>query len=482
MGMPTSGTLRALIQHNILTLPQAQAISEHATSANCDIEDYLYYQTRYDSTAITRACARYFGIPLLQTTKISPLTFKKNSFTFLEDGKHAIASYKPGALFQHQKYRCYLISARDFYSLKQHATQTVSSTEQHTTIEKLDALLTIALNLNASDIHLEPFLDSYHIRLRIDGLLKHHEKISYELAQQINSRLKVLAKIDITQTRLPQDGHFNINNDQHQCDCRLSFCPTIWGEKIVIRLLTANRHIAQITELGLTPAQQHILYHTLQCTQGLLLVTGPTGSGKTQTLYTLLNHLNQAHINIVSIEDPVEIKLSGINQIQVNEAIRLSFAAVLRALLRQDPDVIMIGEIRDSDTAELAMRAAQTGHLVLATLHAQSAIEVISRLESLGISRYNMASTLRLAIAQRLVRRLQKNILKQRMALFELLTFSDHLRQAICDNQPISYLRQLIHREGFENLQQTGLNQVAQKHTTLDELKRVIDIDENAHV
>lgn len=476
MGMLISGTLRALIQQHIITIDQAQALSEQAMGANCDIEDYLYYHTRYDSNVIAKACAQYFAIPHLDQHNMIPTRFDE-CCCYFDDG---VASYKFAALSDATQ-APHFISAQLFYKLKQQHVSPDSSVQQHTTIAKLDTLLSSALIAGASDIHLEPFCEHYQVRLRIDGTLTHHAKFSHELTQQLITRLKVLAKIDITQSRLPQDGHFTLTQSQANCDCRLSFCPTIWGEKIVIRLLNSNRHIAQVNELGLTDQQQKTLLNTLNCKQGLILVTGPTGSGKTQTLYTLLNHLKQSQLNIVSIEDPVEIKLNGINQIQVNDAIKLSFAVILRALLRQDPDVIMIGEIRDCETAQLAIRAAHTGHLVLATLHTKNAVEAINRLQNFGISRYEIASTLRLTIAQRLVRRLQANKLGQRMAIFELLSVSETIRQAIHENHSIDHLRQLITHEGFESMQQQGLKHIAHKQTTLAELMRVIDIDENAH-
>ena len=271
----------------------------------------------------------------------------------------------------------------------------------------VEQILTDAIHRNASDIHCEPQADIYRVRMRIDGILHEITQAPPHLSSSIISRLKILAQCDISERRLPQDGRFTFTalNGQTR-DCRLSSCPTLFGEKIVVRLLDANKKLLTIEELGLSPRDQTLLLNALAQPQGLILVTGPTGSGKTITLYTALEHLNRKTHNISTAEEPVEIQLSGINQVNIHEKAGLTFASVLKAFLRQDPDIIMVGEIRDRETAEIAIRAAQTGHLVLSTLHTNSAPDTLIRLLNMGIAPFNLASSLRLIIAQRLVRKL----------------------------------------------------------------------------
>lgn len=479
MGMLISGTLRALISQHIISQTEAEAITEQAASLNSSIEDYLYFHTRMDSERIILACADYFNFPIVDKTPIS-FEIDKSTLIFKHQNHVALACYKPHEL-QNRSEPCFLISTQHFYQLKQQ--QNIHHQhDQHTAIEKLNEIFDYAFEQHASDIHIEPFQEKTHVRLRINGLLTHYGKISHTLAQQLTTRLKLLSNMDITQTRYPQDGGFSIQQPLYECDCRINFCPTLWGEKIVLRLLDTNHHVLKIEELGLTPHQLDICQQALHYRQGLILVTGPTGSGKTQTLYTMLNQLNQSSVNIATIEDPIEIKLQGINQIQVNNEIKLSFATVLRALLRQDPDIIMIGEIRDQETAELAIRAAHTGHLVLATLHTQSAVEAISRLQNLHIDRYNIAATLRLVISQRLIRCLKDQTLQQRSAIFECLPINSSLQNAIASGETIQYILKKAIHSGFTTLQQIGLARVNKHQTTLTELQRVIDIEEEIDV
>ena len=282
-----------------------------------------------------------------------------------------------------------------------------------------------------------------------------------------------MAQLDIAESRLPQDGRFTFTHNNHHCDCRINFCPTIRGEKVVIRLLDANQHLLQLNELGLLDDQKEMLLTHLNKAQGLILVTGPTGSGKTQTLYTAINYLNRITTNISTIEDPVEIKLHGINQIAVDESIELTFSTALRALLRQDPDIIMVGEIRDHETAELAIRAAQTGHLVLATLHTQDAAEAIPRLENLGVSRFNIASSLTLVIAQRLIRQLSDGALKSRTGIFELLPITPPIQHHITEKTTSLELRAIALSKGFTSLTMVGNIKITQGVTTQEELHRV---------
>jgi type II secretory ATPase GspE/PulE/Tfp pilus assembly ATPase PilB-like protein len=265
-----------------------------------------------------------------------------------------------------------------------------------------------AIDSRASDIHIEAGSHSTLVRLRIDGLLQAHSHHSVELHERLITRIKILARLDIAERRLPQDGRLCIGHDfsRPDMDCRVSILPTLYGEKAVIRILPNRIEELALEQLGLLPEQLHIFKNALRQANGLILVTGPTGSGKTRTLYSCLQTLNQIHRNICSIEDPIEIRLPGINQVAYHPRAGLDFSTIIRALLRQDPDVIMIGEIRDKASAELAIQAAQTGHLVLSTLHTRNARAALSRLKNLGIDQNSIESCIRSISSQRLVRKI----------------------------------------------------------------------------
>lgn len=269
-------------------------------------------------------------------------------------------------------------------------------------IDFVDQLINAGVENSASDIHIEPCAEHYRIRLRCDGILYEKMTLKNTFALKVITRLKVIAKLDITEQRFPQDGRFQNNN----MDIRINSCPTIYGEKIVLRLLYNNFSMLNIENIGLTDLQKKIFLQYLSYPQGMIIITGPTSSGKSLTLYSAINHLNQNKKNITTIEDPVEIRLNGINQINIQTKINLDFSHILRAILRQDPDIIMIGEIRDQETAQIAVQAANTGHLVLTTLHTKNTIETIPRLISLGISTHQITNSVSLIIAQRLIRKL----------------------------------------------------------------------------
>ena len=265
-----------------------------------------------------------------------------------------------------------------------------------------------ALKSRASDIHIEAGPQGTVIRIRVDGLLQLQSQYRIELHERLITRIKILARLDIAEKRLPQDGRLLIGPDfaKPSIDCRVSIVPTLYGEKAVVRILPSRIEELGLEQIGLLPEQLGIFQKALSQTDGLILVTGPTGSGKTRTLYSCLQQLNQSHRNLCSIEDPIEIRLSGVNQVAYHPRAGLDFPAIIRALLRQDPDVIMIGEIRDRDTAQLAIQAAQTGHLVLSTLHTRNARGAIGRLKTLGIDDDSLRSSLRSVSSQRLVRKI----------------------------------------------------------------------------
>jgi type IV pilus assembly protein PilB len=264
-----------------------------------------------------------------------------------------------------------------------------------------------AIRRGASDIHFEPYEKTYRVRLRIDGVLREVAQPPVQLAGKISARLKVMSRLDIAERRVPQDGRIKMRLSKTRAiDFRMSTCPTLWGEKTVLRILDSSQAMLGIDALGYEPFQRDIYLKNLARPQGMILVTGPTGSGKTVSLYTGLNILNKEDTNISTAEDPAEINLPGVNQVNVNNKVGLTFAAALRAFLRQDPDVVMVGEIRDLETAEIAIKAAQTGHLVLSTLHTNDAPQTLTRLIDMGVKPYAIATSVSLIIAQRLGRKL----------------------------------------------------------------------------
>ena len=274
-------------------------------------------------------------------------------------------------------------------------------------VKFVNKVLVDAIRRGASDIHFEPYETEYRVRLRIDGLLKQVAKVPNKLHSRIAARLKVMAQLDIAEKRVPQDGRIKLNlSKTKQIDFRMSTLPTLFGEKIVLRILDGSAARLGIEKLGYEDDQKELFVNAVVKPYGMVLVTGPTGSGKTVSLYTALNILNDDQRNISTVEDPVEIRVPGINQVQMNVKRGMTFAAALRSFLRQDPDVIMVGEIRDLETAEIAIKAAQTGHMVLSTLHTNDAPQTIARLMNMGVAPYNITSSVTLVIAQRLARRL----------------------------------------------------------------------------
>jgi len=372
-------------------------------------------------------------------------------------------------------------------------------------VERIDNVLQMAVQKRASDIHIEPQEQGVQVRIRVDGVLQPGMRLSENYSPLI-ARLKILASLDIAERRVPQDGQFSVKFGEKTESFRLSTLPTRCGEKAVIRLLQSDAQAIALDKLGMPPSLLKHYQHALAKPQGLILVTGPTGSGKTFTLYSGLSWLNAPSRNLCSVEDPIEIPLAGINQTQIHPRAGLSFHRVLRALLRQDPDVIMLGEIRDSETAEIAVKAAQTGHLVLSTLHTNSTTETLVRMGQMGIPGYMLASALKLVIAQRLVRKLCPHCRQPaeavahfpaeiwpgtvqnwravgcehrfsgyygRLPLFEMLPISPVLQNALAQNASPETLAKLAHQQGMETLFVGGLHCVNRGDTTLEELTRV---------
>lgn len=377
----------------------------------------------------------------------------------------------------------------------------------------INKILTDAIRKGASDLHFEPYEKRYRIRFRIDGILHEVSEPPISLAGRLSARLKVMSKLDIAERRVPQDGRIKMKLSRTKSiDFRVSTLPTLWGEKIVMRILDSSSAQLGIEKLGYEPDQEKLYLEMLAKPQGMILVTGPTGSGKTVSLYTGLNILNTEERNISTAEDPVEINLEGVNQVHINLKAGLTFASALRSFLRQDPDVVMVGEIRDLETAEIAIKAAQTGHLVLSTLHTNSAAETLTRLINMGVPGYNIASSVNLIIAQRLARRLcpeckQAEIIpehellrlgfaqaqitqgfttfkpvgcehcsagyKGRVGIYEVMKMSDEIARTIMEGGNSLQIASQAKAQGMRDLRQSGLLKVIHGVTSIAEVNRV---------
>ena len=375
-----------------------------------------------------------------------------------------------------------------------------------------------ASQLRASDIHFEPFEHFYRVRLRIDGVLQEITPPPFEFREHIASRIKVLAHLDIAEKRLPQDGRMSIGlQNTQRLNLRVSTLPTLFGEKLVVRILSSDLEKLNLDRLGYATSDQQQLRESLQKPHGMILVTGPTGSGKSQSLYACLNLLNKTEVNIASVEDPSEIQLPGVNQVNVKEKIGLNFATTLRAFLRQDPDVLMVGEIRDHETADMAIKASQTGHLVLSTLHTQDAPSALVRLRNMGMTTYNLASSISLISAQRLVRCLcrhckvpvigSSSLLKDlgwqssevnsnraphfysaqgcaqchkgywgRIGIFQLMLISPSLQHLILQDAGRNAFAAQAEKEGVISLRHAGLLQAALGITSISEVLAHTDV------
>ncbi|MFT4769027.1 MAG: type IV pilus assembly protein PilB [Glaciecola sp.] len=387
-----------------------------------------------------------------------------------------------------------------------------ASVDETPIVRFVNKVLVDAIKQGASDIHFEPYEKDYRVRFRTDGVLREVVRPPRNLAPRLSARLKVMSQMDISERRLPQDGRIQMKLSRNRSiDFRVNTLPTLFGEKIVLRILDPTSAQMGIDALGYDPEQKEMFMKALKQPQGMILVTGPTGSGKTVSLYTGLNILNEPERNISTAEDPVEINLSGINQVHVNAKVGLNFAEALRSFLRQDPDVIMVGEIRDLETAEIAIKAAQTGHLVLSTLHTNSAAETISRLLNMGVPAFNVATSVSLIIAQRLGRRLCKEcaapaeiphetLLEQgfseemlasatimkavgcdackdgykgRVGIYEVVRITQGIANTIMENGNSLEIARQARAHGFADLRKSALRKCAQGLVSLEEVNRV---------
>lgn len=389
---------------------------------------------------------------------------------------------------------------------------TANDADDKPIVRFVNKVLVDAIRRGASDIHFEPYEYEYRIRLRMDGVLKTVLKPPVKMAPRLAARLKVMSGMDIAERRVPQDGRIKLNLSKTKAiDFRVNTCPTLFGEKVVLRILDASAAKIGVDMLGFEPHQKELFMGAIQKPYGMILVTGPTGSGKTVTLYTALNILNDEGRNISTAEDPVEIRVPGINQVQQNTKQGLTFALALRAFLRQDPDIIMVGEIRDLETAEIAIKAAQTGHLVLSTLHTNDAPQSITRLVNMGVPAYNITSSVHLVIAQRLARRLHdckiaddipKSALvglgfseeetkedftiyraggcqvcnegyKGRVGIYQVMPLTEDMERVVLAGGTSLDLADQALKEGYNDLRRSALNKVKMGVTSMIEINRV---------
>jgi len=386
------------------------------------------------------------------------------------------------------------------------------ATEDAPVVKLVNLILSDAIKKGASDIHIEPYEKSFRVRYRIDGVLYDTMQPPMKLRAAIISRAKIMAQLDIAERRLPQDGRIKIRMGQKEIDFRVSTLPTIFGEKVVLRLLDKSNLQLDMSSLGFDPQALQLFEKAILAPHGMVLVTGPTGSGKTTTLYSGLHRLNTVETNIMTAEDPVEYNLAGVNQVQMKAEIGLNFAAALRAFLRQDPDIIMVGEIRDYETAEIAIKAALTGHLVLSTLHTNDAPSTVSRLINMGVEPFLVAASTNMILAQRLARKICNSCKEEitvprqalvdvgfapdeskglscyqgkgcmecndtgyrgRVALYEVMPITEDIKDAILQGASVNEMKELGRKHGMKTLREAGLQKIREGMTTIPEIMRV---------
>lgn len=390
-------------------------------------------------------------------------------------------------------------------------TDTTSNSDDSPVVKLVNSIIEEAADRKASDIHFDPLDDEMVVRIRIDGTLIELMRINLSVMPMVISRIKIMSDLNISENRLPQDGRVRIQTTSHLLDLRISTLPTIHGEKIVMRVIDLSGGTTNLDKLGFTENNYSVLKKNIEAPYGLVLITGPTGSGKTSTLYSILNEVNHPGTNIITVEDPVEQQLEGINQVQVNQQIDLTFASGLRSILRQDPNVVMVGEIRDAETAEMAIQASLTGHMVLSTLHTNDSISSIIRLIDMGVAPFLVSNALSAVVAQRLVRKTcahcqkeeeltqkEKDLFERqgvscthqmvgtgcnycnysgydgRLAIQEVLKLSNNLRTLISSEVELSKLREVAVNQGFSTMLVDGLRKVRSGHTTVSEVLHAV--------
>lgn len=558
-----SGLTRCLVEKGLLTESDAQTHTQEAQKKQIPLIRYLVTNKLIDGKALASQASREFGVPFFDLDAIDcrrlpinlvneklirkchalPLFVRgKTLFIAVSDPTdvHALDDIKfhsrlnPEAILVEEDK---LIKAIETALEAADTSMTdmldedlenldITGGEEDTTksdaitsdiddapiVRYVNKILLDSIKQGVSDIHMEPYEKTFRIRYRSDGILRQVASPPPSIANRLVSRLKVMSKMDIAERRVPQDGRIKMTLSKNRAiDFRVNTCPTLFGEKVVLRILDPTSAQLGIEKLGFEPEQQRIFLEAINKPYGLVLVTGPTGSGKTVSLYTGLNILNTMERNISTAEDPVEITVEGINQVNMNPKAGLTFASALRAFLRQDPDIIMVGEIRDLETAEIAVKAAQTGHLVLSTLHTNDAPQTLNRLMQMGIPPFNIVSAVNLIMAQRLGRRLCEhckvpadypdkilldagfkqeelhdlkifkatgcehctNGFKGRVGVYQVLTLTDKMRTLILNGGNTDQLAECALAEGFNDLRRSGLNKVRMGITSLEEIDRI---------
>jgi type IV pilus assembly protein PilB len=559
-----SGLARALAQHGVMSEAEAEALQVQSQSAGVPFVEQVLSGKRLSAQQLAVFASRAFGVPLLdlsgfdvdqinreyfdtriaQTRRVLPLhkrgnrlyvatsdpanlqaldevRFKTNLVVepvVVEDDKLAAAIGKlveaSGATLKEMAALEDIEVTLEAGSAQPAQPDEDSEVEDAPVVRYIQKVLIDAITAGASDIHFEPYERYYRIRYRLDGILMEVAQPPLAIKDKVASRIKVISKLDIAEKRVPQDGRMKLVLSKNKTiDFRVSSLPTLFGEKIVMRILDSSGVKLGVEVLGYEPDQQQALLYAVGRPYGMILVTGPTGSGKTVSLYTCLSILNQPGVNIATAEDPAEIMLPGVNQVNVNEKAGLDFATALRAFLRQDPDVIMVGEIRDLETADIAIKAAQTGHLVLSTLHTNDAPSTLVRMLNMGVAPFNIASSVNLITAQRLARKLcpqckrpedippeallragfQEEDLdgswqpfgpigcdhckgtgyKGRIGIYEVMPMTDDMRQLIMRNGNSLDIAEQAQREGVRNLRQSGVLKVKSGITSLEEIEAV---------
>jgi type IV pilus assembly protein PilB len=560
-----SGLGRALVQKGVLKQSEAEHIQSGANSASLSFVEQLIAGGKMNAAAVAEFAANTFGLPLLDLasfdlTQIAPewidikLISARRAVPLVRRGNRLFVAMSDPTFLQaleEFRFKTNLVAeplvveddklSKVIARLTEQSDRSLSnlvgdddielniSSGESTTIEDtsdvddapvvkyIQKILLDAINMGVSDIHFEPYEKFYRIRYRLDGALMDVAQPPLALKDKISSRIKVVSRLDIAEKRVPQDGRMKLEITKTKAiDFRVSTLPTLYGEKIVMRILDSSSAMVGIDALGYDPDQKTILMDAIARPYGMILVTGPTGSGKTVSLYSCLNLLNKPGINICTAEDPAEINLPGINQVNVNDKAGLTFSAALKSFLRQDPDIVMVGEIRDLETGEIAVKAAQTGHLVLSTLHTNDAPGTITRLLNMGIAPFNIASSVHLITAQRLGRKLcvqckrpvqlpietlmaagfqesecdgswtpyeavgcdtcKTTGYKGRVGIYEVMPITEEMEAIILRNGTTLEIEHQARKEGVRSLRQSGLIKVKSGVTSLTEIEAITNI------
>ncbi len=552
-----SGLPRALLQAGRLTQQQVESVQRSASAEKIPFIDALLRSGDIDAKTLAMFCSTHFGCPLLDLAALDLQALPKDvidgrlmqtqRIVVLARRAHkvavAVADPTQTHVLDQVKFQTGLpvepvvvllpqlleLIGKLSQSAEQNLSELIgdeldnvalvedsgsaeapaSEIDDAPVVRFLQKILTDAINMGASDLHFEPFEKFYRIRFRVDGILREVAQPPLAIKDKLASRIKVISRLDISEKRVPQDGRMKLSvSGTRSIDFRVSTLPTLFGEKIVMRILDGSQAQLGIDALGYEPAQKALLLDAIQRPYGMVLVTGPTGSGKTVSLYTCLNILNKPGINIATAEDPAEINLPGINQVNINERAGLTFPVALRAFLRQDPDIVMVGEIRDLETADIAIKAAQTGHMVFSTLHTNDAPSTLTRLLNMGVAPFNIASAVTLITAQRLARRLcgckQPDSIaadtllaagfaeselggwtpyravgcercngsgyKGRVGVYQVMPISEAIEAIILAHGTALEIEAQARREGVTSVRESGLLKVTQGLTSLDEI------------